>query len=105
MIQSGSKGQLLILPNSRPMERTSEAKDRERKSGTLLPFDSGVFLPSDFVKVPSLEDMKEDSWLEVLSEPHEGKVAVQLVEERDQLWCLEEMVLVLVSSCKKTCPR
>ena len=93
-IQSGSKGQLLILPNSRPVEKTSEAKNREKKSGTLLPV--GVILPSDFIKV--VEDMKKDTWLEVLSEPHEGYVAAQLVDERDKLWCLEEDMEAYYSS-------
>ena len=98
MIQSGSKGQLLILPNSSPTEKTREVKDRENKSDTLLPPDDGVFLPSDFVKVPLLEEMKEETWLEVLSESYEGKVAAQLVDEGDQLWCLEEDMEVYYSS-------
>ena len=31
-----------------------------------------------------------DIWLEILSEPCEGKVTAQLVDEREKLWCLEE---------------
>ena len=98
MIQSGRKGQLLLLPNSSPMEKTSEAKDSEKKSDTLLPLDDGVFLPSDLIKVPLLEDVKEDTWLEVLSEPYEDKVAAQLVDERDKLWWLEEDMEAYYSS-------
>ena len=98
IIQSGSKGQLLIFPNSSAMEKKGEVKDTKKKNGTLLPLEVGVCLPSNLVKAPLLEDMKEDIWLEVLSEPHEGTVAAQIVDEKDKLWCLEEDMEVYYSS-------
>ena len=77
--QSGSNGQLLLLPN-------------EEKKSDALPLDDGLYFPSYCIKVPSqLEDVEVDTWLEILSEPYdEGKVAAQLVDGREQLWCLEE---------------
>ena len=98
IIQSGSKGQLLIFPNSSAMEKKGEVKDTKKKNCTLLPLEVGVCLPSNLVKAPLLEDMKEDIWLEVLSEPHEGTVAAQIVDEKDKLWCLEEDMEVYYSS-------
>ena len=98
IIQSGRKGQLLLLPIIAPMEEMSEAKHSKMKSDTLLPLDDGIFFPSDLFKVPLLENVKEDTWLEVLSEPYEDKAAAQLVDERDKLWWLEEDMEAYYSS-------
>ena len=99
-IQSGDNGQLLLLPNASPKEKTLTSKARDlEKISDALPLGDGVYFPSDCIKVPSqLEDVEVDTWMEILSDSYEGKVIAQLVNERENLWCLEEQMETYYSS-------
>ena len=41
-------------------------------------------------KVQQLQDLDEDTWLEVLSAPRAGKVLAQFANSREKLWCQEQ---------------
>ena len=90
MIQSDGSGQLFLLPILCPKEKTSQTKRKEKEKCNVQLLDDDVVLQNYCTKVPLQEDVVADTWVEVLSEPFEGKVFVHLVDEIDKLWSLEE---------------
>jgi len=77
---------LIAIPTSDIVKETSRTKESSDISRTLAT-ECGDQI--DF-KVQQLQELNEDTWLEVLSAPRAGKVVAQFANNREKLWRLEQ---------------